>query len=112
MQKGSHLPEKGISSRSGVFEQASYGLCLIVFARILNCAGKRISAKHPACKSGLVLLCERFTQQFGQLTAEGAPSCLPLNDVAKALAVPRRRLYDILNVLEAVEVRAATCSLG
>lgn len=69
-------------------------------------AGKRISAAHPPCKSGLVLLCERFTQRFGQLTADGKPSCLPLNEVATALEVPRRRLYDILNVLEAVEVRA------
>lgn len=66
--------------------------------------GKRISVDHPPCKSGLVLLCEQFTQRFGQLTADGAPRSLPLNEVAAALSVPRRRLYDILNVLEAVEV--------
>lgn len=68
-------------------------------------AGKWISDAHPPCKSGLLLLCERFTQRFGQLTADGQPSSLLLNEVAAALDVPRRRLYDILNVLEAVEVR-------
>jgi hypothetical protein len=53
-----------------------------------------------------MLLCERFQALFGRLAPGGAPTELRLNDVAAQLAVPRRRLYDIINVLEAVEIIA------
>ena len=88
---------------------------------MLMCAGKRISATHPPCKSELMLLCEKFQARFGGRAAESAPgqqqgapaqqqqqpALILLNEAAIELAVPRRRLYDIINVLEAVEVRAA-----
>jgi hypothetical protein len=57
-----------------------------------------------AQKSELTLLCERFQYQFGHLQPDGSPTLLMLNDVAEALGVPRRRLYDVINVFEAIEV--------
>jgi hypothetical protein len=52
-----------------------------------------------------MLLCEKFQARFGR--ARGAsPGLILLNEAAIELSVPRRRLYDIINVLEAVEVRA------
>jgi hypothetical protein len=58
----------------------------------------------PAQKSELTLLCERFQAQFGHLQPDGSPQMLMLNDVAEALGVPRRRLYDVINVFESIEV--------
>lgn len=44
----------------------------------------------------------RFNSQLPQ--ADGSPNSLMLNDVAEALGVPRRRLYDVINVFESIEV--------
>ncbi|KAK9807594.1 hypothetical protein WJX72_003635 [[Myrmecia] bisecta] len=66
--------------------------------------GKRISAAHPPCKSELMLLCEKFQQRYCQMGPNGASTPILLNDVAGDLGVPRRRLYDIINVMEAVEI--------
>lgn len=70
--------------------------------------GKRISEGHAPCKSDLLLLCERFQALYGHTQPDGSPSAIGLNAAAVALGVPRRRLYDIINVLEAVEARALT----
>lgn len=58
----------------------------------------------PAQKSELTLLCERFMHQFGHLQPDGSPTQLMLNDVAEALGVARRRLYDVINVFESINV--------
>jgi hypothetical protein len=68
-------------------------------------AAARTPSTSVAQKSELTLLCERFQQQFGHLQADGSPNPLMLNDVAEALGVPRRRLYDVINVFESIEVR-------
>lgn len=49
-----------------------------------------------------MLLCEKFQARFGR--PQASPALILLNEAAIELAVPRRRLYDIINVLEAVEV--------
>lgn len=49
-----------------------------------------------------MLLCEKFQARFGG--PQAGPALILLNEAAIELAVPRRRLYDIINVLEAVEV--------
>eukprot|EP00873_Tetraselmis_striata_P013019 jgi/Tetstr1/433283/TSEL_022571.t1 len=69
--------------------------------------GKKISAAHPACKSELMLLCEKFQAVFGRAGAEE----IQLNEAAVRLNVARRRLYDIINVLEAVEIISRTGKL-
>jgi len=51
-----------------------------------------------------MLLCEKFQSRFGAPAANGS-SLILLNEAAIELSVPRRRLYDIINVLEAVEVQ-------
>ena len=43
--------------------------------------------------------------------ADGSPNPLMLNDVAEALGVPRRRLYDVINVFESIEVRHSAAGL-
>lgn len=73
--------------------------------------GKRIAADHPPCKSELMLLCEKFQRRFGQLGARGEPQAIMLKDAVAELGVSRRRLYDIINVLEAVEIVRRTGKL-
>ena len=63
-----------------------------------------MSASHPPCKSELMLLCERFRDRCGRLSSGGEPTRIHLNECAVSLGVPRRRLYDITIVYEAVEV--------
>ena len=46
----------------------------------------------------LGLLCDKFLQEYGQ------ESEVCLDAAAKRLGVERRRIYDIVNVLESVEV--------
>lgn len=58
------------------------------------------------CKSGLSLIlvglcfCS-FLNLYG--TEEG--ECISLDEAASSLGVERRRIYDIVNVLESVEVK-------
>ena len=65
-----------------------------------------------ACKSDLLLLCERFQAAYGRAAGGGARAPICLNAAAVELGVPRRRLYDIMNVLEAVEVCAHSHALS
>jgi len=69
--------------------------------------GKKISAEHPPCKSELTILCERFEQLFGRKEGVG----IQLAQAAEKLQVARRRLYDIINVLEAVNLITRTGKL-
>lgn len=48
----------------------------------------------------LGLLCESFLREYGQSTA----AVISLDLAATRLGVERRRIYDIVNVLESVEV--------
>ena len=62
-------------------------------------------------KSELTSLCERFLHHYCHLNADGSPSTLVLTDVATSLGVSRRRIYDIINVLEAIDVIKRTDKL-
>jgi len=73
--------------------------------------GKKISASHPPCKSELMLLCERFQEMYGGDATNEDPTEIRLNTAAEKLNVARRRLYDIINVLEAVEIISRTGKL-
>ncbi len=48
----------------------------------------------------LSLLCENFVSQFGQLNNQ----VINLDNAASQLGVERRRIYDIVNVLESIKV--------
>lgn len=90
-------------------ELASAGLSDDEFEPTPPAAKHAPKARAPApaaapVKSELTVLCERFQQQFGYLHPDGTPNALVLTSVAEALGVPRRRLYDVINVFESIEV--------
>jgi hypothetical protein len=64
--------------------------------------GSPLSRWLAAGKSELTVLAERFRHEF--CTDQAIGRDVNLNDVASTLGVPRRRLYDIVNVLEALQV--------
>lgn len=51
-------------------------------------------------EKSLGLLCEKFIHNFGRVFG----TVISLDAAAKALSVERRRIYDIVNVLESVNV--------
>jgi hypothetical protein len=62
-------------------------------------------------KSELVILAERFLDSFCS-TAGSAASEFNLSEAAEQLAVSRRRLYDIVNVLEPLQVCMVAPAMG
>ena len=62
-------------------------------------------------KSALCLLCEDFLFKFGHMNEDGSPSVFQLHHAAGHCGVPRRRMYDVINVLEAVGVVQRTAKL-
>ena len=66
-------------------------------------AGSRMDAAELAYSrkdKSLGLLCESFLREYGQ----GGPTVISLDQAALKLGVERRRIYDIVNVLESVEI--------
>lgn len=58
------------------------------------------SGKKGRKENGLVEL----TKKFIQLLVEAEQQCLDLNNAMKVLNVPKRRIYDITNVLEGINL--------
>ncbi len=59
-----------------------------------------IGNKKPRQTKSLSLLCERFIGLY----SSGYENLISLDEVCSTLGVERRRIYDIVNVLEAVEI--------
>ena len=55
-------------------------------------------------QKSLGLLCEKFMARFPESVPDGEKCEIPLDDLAKQMATERRRIYDIVNVLEAVQM--------
>ncbi|XP_060084936.1 transcription factor E2F8-like [Ylistrum balloti] len=55
-------------------------------------------------EKSLGLLCQKFLQKYKEFPGVNESSEISLDEVAKELAVERRRIYDIVNVLESVEI--------
>lgn len=62
-------------------------------------------------KSALSLLCEDFLFKFGHMDEDGSPSNFQLPMVSAHCNVPRRRMYDVINVLESIGVVKRTAKL-
>jgi len=60
----------------------------------------KISRKQKS----LGLLCEKFIKRYPEAVKEGVKCEIPLDDLAKSMSTERRRIYDIVNVLEAVQM--------
>lgn len=61
----------------------------------------------------LGLLCEKFLSLFPATVSDGERCEIQLDDLAKQMGTERRRIYDIVNVLEAVQMMtkvSRTCS--
>ncbi len=65
----------------------------------------------------LGLLCENFIKKYSQHFADkvkemesgSQPPALSIDEAAKSLGVERRRIYDIINILEAIRVVSRKC---
>ena len=66
-------------------------------------AGRRISASHPACKSELMMLCDRFIRNFGRLGPEGQPTEILLNDVVQQVAPLQRTGCPCLRLRHSIQ---------
>ena len=52
----------------------------------------------------LGLLCDKFISRFPREVPPSERCEIPLDDLAKQMSTERRRIYDIVNVLEAVQM--------
>ena len=55
-------------------------------------------------QKSLGLLCEKFINLYPSAVPEGEKCEIPLDELANSMSTERRRIYDIVNVLEAVQM--------
>ncbi len=63
-------------------------------------------------EKSLGLLAERMLQNYPFMLEPGNPTQIHLDDTARMLNTERRRIYDIVNVLEAVQMMSKVSTEG
>lgn len=76
------------------------------FETVIEISSQELDPKFgPSRKEkSLGLLCQKFLQKYPEYPDPGSKYEICLDEVAKELQVERRRIYDIVNVLESVEI--------
>lgn len=96
--------------RNGSFDSGISSLMGSQYDHMLTpnslCGPQKISRKQKS----LGLLCDKFVMRFPESVPEGEKCEIHLDDLAKQMGTERRRIYDIVNVLESVQMMTKVSS--